>query len=233
MNERRKSDSGMKKSILRFVLIQCFIGGLLLVGSRPFNGCEPEPVNECDTCIMVFKPNIYLYPTENTTLRVSLSFPAGGRVTSSIPDYRSGWQVSVDTNGIINGKYEYLFYESSQPDVWQAKEGWLIGRVDLEQFFTANLSEYGFIGREIKDFTDYWIPKLKGYDYYEIYPQDKEIIDSVITLGITKTPDSVLRLFYLIRGTSSATDDKISAPVDIAPFIRNGFSVAEWGVVLK
>ena len=226
----------MKKSILSFFLIQAILGGLLFLGSVPFHSCEPEPdpeEHECDTCIRVYKPNIYLYPTENKILSVSLNFPSGGRIIASIPDYGKGWMVSVDTEGIINNEFEYLFYESEQPDVWQTNEGWIINVSDLEQFFTENLSKYGFIGREIKDFTDYWIPKLKGYEYYEIYPQEKEIIDTVITLEITDTPDAVLRLFYLIRGTDSATNSKIIAPVDNNPFIRTGFCVTEWGVVLK
>jgi len=158
----------MKKSILSIFSVPVFIGGLLLIGSFPFHGCEPETDGECDTCIMVLKPNIYLYPEENAILSLSLTFPAGGRVTASIPDYRKGWLVSADTDGIINNRYEFLFYESEQPDVWQTNEGWIIAVVDLEQFFTANLSEYGFIGREIKDFTDYWIPRLKDFEYYEI-----------------------------------------------------------------
>lgn len=223
----------MKKSVLSFVFIQALIGGLLFLGSIPFHSCEPEPEHECDTCITVYKPNIYLYPTETAVLSVSLTFPYGGRVTASIPDYRNGWLVSVDKNGIINNKFEYLFYESSQPDVWQTDEGWIINAADLEQFFNENLSEYGFIGREIRDFTDYWVPRLKGYEYFEIYPQEKKIIDSVIVLGITKTPDAVLRLFYLIRGTSNATKNEIAAPAVITPFNRDGFFVTEWGVVLK
>lgn len=223
----------MKKSILSIFSVPVFIGGLLLIGSFPFHGCEPETDGECDTCIMVLKPNIYLYPEENAILSVSLTFPSGGRVTASIPDYRKGWLVSADTDGILNKKYEFLFYESEQPDVWQTNEGWIIAVVDLEQFFNANLSEYGFIGREIKDFTDYWIPRLKDFEYYEIYPQEKKIIDSVIALEIIKAPDSVLRLFYLIRGTNGATNDAITAPADHTPFIRDGFCVTEWGVVLK
>ena len=226
----------MKKSILSFFFIQAFIGGLLFLGSIPFHSCEPEPDHEeleCDTCIRVLKPNIYLYPTENKILSVTLNFPSGGKIIASIPDYGKGWLVSVETNGIINNKYEYLFYESEQPDVWQTSEGWIINVSDLEQFFTENLSKHGFIGREIKDFTDYWIPKLKGYEYYEIYTQEKKIIDTVITLEITDTPDAVLRLFYLIRGTNSATNDKITAPADNIPFIRTGFCITEWCVVLK
>lgn len=71
------------------------------------------------------------------------------------------------------------------------------------------MSNYGFCGREIKDFTDYWIPKLKDYEYYEIYPQEKNIIDIVIALEISETPDAVLRQLYLIRGTDNATNTTI------------------------
>jgi hypothetical protein len=228
----------MKKSILSFFLIQAFIGGLLFLGSIPFHSCEPEPEpdpeeNECDTCIRVLKPNIYLYPTENIILSVSLNFPSGGKIIASIPGYGKGWLVSVDTNGIINNKYEYLFYESEQPDVWQTNEGWIINVSDLQQFFTENLSKYGFIGREIKDFTDYWIPKLKDYEYYEIYPQEMNIIDTVIELEISETPDAVIRLFYLIRGTNNTTNSKIITPADKIQFKRTGLFVTEWGVILK
>lgn len=226
----------MKNSKISFVFIQAILGGLLFLGSIPFHSCEPEPepeLHECDTCIMVFKPNIYIYPAEEKILKVSLNFPSGGKVVESIPDYGKGWLVSVDPDGIINNKYEYLFYESEQPDVWQTSEGWIINVADLEKFFTENMSEYGFLGREIKDFTDYWIPRLKDYDYYEIFPQEKKLIDTVISLEITDAPDAVLRLFYLIRGTTNATNSEITEPESIISFSRTGFIVTEWGVVLK
>ncbi len=74
---------------------------------------------------------------------------------------------------------------------------------------------------------------MKDYEYYEIYPQEKKLIDTVITLEITDAPDAVLRLYYLIRGADSAVNSKIVAPADKLPFIRTGFCVTEWGVVLK
>jgi len=228
----------MKKSILNFVLIQIFIGGLFLLGSVPFQSCEPvdkpdEEENECDTCIRVLKPNIYLYPTENTVLSVSINFPLGGKIITSIPDYASGCTIDVDTSGIINSEYDYLFYESDQPDVWQINEGWIIKKTELEQFFTENMLKYGFFGREIKDFIDYWIPRLKDYEFYEIYPQGSNIIDTVIKLEFSRTPDSVLRLFYLIRGTDNDSNINIITPTDNFPFKRIGLCVTEWGVVLK
>jgi len=222
----------MKKSILSFILIQVFIGGLLFLGSIPFHSCEPESDPE-EHEVRVYKPNIYLYPAEKVSLDVSISFPLGGKIIASIPDYTEGWKVNVDTNGIINDKYDFLFYESEQPDVWQMDKGWIIRTTELEWFFTENLTKYGFRGREIRDFTDYWIPRLKDYEYYEIYPQGKSIIDTVISLEFSETPDAVSRLFYLIRGTKNATNSKIITPAEDMQFNRTGFCVTEWGVILK
>lgn len=227
----------MKKSVSNF-LLQVIIGGLFLLGSISFHSCEPdcepeEEKNECDTCIRVLKPNIYLYPTENTNLDVSISFPLGGKIITSIPDFKTGWKINVDTNGIINNKYDFLFYESEQPDVWQMDKGWIISKSELEWFFTENLTKYGFSGREIKDFTDYWIPRLKDYEFYEIYPQESDIINTVIKLEFSKSPDALLRLFYLIRGTDSDTNNKIIIPTDNFQFKRIGFCITEWGVILK
>jgi hypothetical protein len=179
------------------------------------------------------KPNIYLYPTEKSRVSVNLSFPRGGKITTSIPLYGNGWVVDVDTTGIINNKYEYLFYESLQPDVWQLNTGWIINKSELTAFFTGNMLKHGFVGREIKDFLDYWIPRLTDFNYYEIYPQESNIIDTAIKLKINKNPDNVLRLFYLIKGVDSNSNNKINIPGEEHQFNRSGFYVTEWGVIVK
>jgi hypothetical protein len=224
----------MKKTILKLVGLQIITGGLFLLISTPFQSCKPhEP--ECDTCnrIVVYKPNIYLYPTERSQISVNLTFPNGGKIITSIPFYGDGWVVDVDTSGFINNEYNYLFYESEQPDVWQLNEGWIIRRSDLKTFFSDNMLSHGFNGREIKDFTDYWIPRLINSDYYEIYPQESDIIETVIKLKISRIPDNTLKLFYVIKGASNDSDAKINMPAECNQFKRSGFCVAEWGVILK
>jgi hypothetical protein len=224
----------MKKSILKLIALQIIIGVLFLLISTPFHGCKPDDP-ECDTCnrMVVYKPNIYIYPTERSQISVNLSFPQGGKIITSIPYYGNGWVIDVDTSGIINSKYEYLFYESEQPDVWQLNEGWIIKRSELETFFTDNMLKYGFFGREIKDFTDYWIPKLANSEYYEIYPQESDIIETVVKLAITKVPDNSLRLFYVIKAVNNSSNNKINIPIENNKFNRRGFYVTEWGVLLK
>jgi len=230
-----KSDL-MKNHIPRLITLQIIIGAFFLFSLIPFQSCEPDDSGnefECDTCYYSMKPNIYLYPTEKSRVRVNLTFPLGGKVTTSIPLYGNGWRVDADTSGIINNEYEYLFYESLQPNVWQLNTGWIINKSELKTFFTDNMLKHGFYGREIKDFLDYWIPRLTDFNYYEIYPQESNIIETAIKLNIYKKPDNILRLFYLIKGVDSNSNNKINIPGEEPQFNRSGFYVTEWGVILK
>ncbi len=176
------------------------------------------------------KPNIYLYPVVDMDIAVTLGFPLGGSVIESIPEYGNGWNVHVSTTGIINDTYEFLFYEAINPDVWQMKQGWCIAQDDLEGFFQTNMQTWNFNQNEINDFIEYWIPRLTEFDYYVIYPQEKHLIEQVIEMDIVPAPDNLNRLFYLIAGSDEIQTIKIPT---MTAFGRDGFTVVEWGVVLK
>jgi len=181
--------------------------------------------------VVVHKPNIYLYPKTTCNLSVALEFPMGGSVIQSIPSYSNGWNMSVEPSGKINQQYDYLFYESKNPDAYQYDSGWIVGRDTLLSFFTNNLLFAGFSEREKDDFIEYWIPRLVDYPYYTIYPQFANEIGKTIELKISESPDNILRLFYVIKGTTNKAQ---TLPVPIIPaFKRTGFIVAEWGVILK
>ncbi|MDX9694670.1 MAG: hypothetical protein RBT49_02665 [Bacteroidales bacterium] len=203
---------------------------MYLIIAVPCQSCDPDD-DDCDSCNVVYKPNIYIYPTEKTQLEVKINFPMGGNIITSIPEYGQGWNIAVDTNGIIDNYYSYLFYESIQPDIWQVNYGWITKSDQLESFFRQNMSEYGFEGREIDDFIEYWIPRLDIYSFYSIYPQTERTINNVIKLDFSKQPDSMLRLFYVIKGHNQKPDNIIEPTIE--SFERNGFAVTEWGVILK
>lgn len=203
---------------------------IYLMFSISFQSCKPDD-DECDNDNMVYKPNIYIYPNEKIDLSLKIYFPIGGEIVTSIPEYGKGWEIKVDTNGLINNTYSYLFYESTQPDVWQRQYGWIIKTDELESFFRKNMNDYGFKNNEIDDFIEYWIPRLNDYPYYTIYPQTKNLINSVITLDFSKQPDNLLRLFYVVKGNNQI-QDKLIEPT-IANFERTGYFVTEWGVILK
>ena len=211
-----------------------FVAITYLTTLSTLQGCKKDnidPDNDCDTCVVAYKPNIYLYPIEKVELTVNLKFPKGGKVIKSIPEYGKSWNVSVASNGLINDSFTYLFYESSQPDIWQREYGWTIKVDKLDLFFRKNLSSYGFKSHEIEDFIDYWIPRLKENDYYSIYPQTNSIINKVIELNISKKPDNLLRLFYFIEGQKNS-EIKLKKPI-INHFERKDFFVTEWGVILE
>lgn len=197
--------------------------------------CKPDDEkedDECKNCPVVYKPNIYIYPELETELEVKLNFPKSGNVVASIPEYGSGWQVNVKPDGLIDNQHNYLFYESQQPDVWQRTEGWCVKQSDLKDFFERNLANWGFAGREISDFTDYWIPRLGESAYYVIYPQHSDIIKEVIVLQLSQEPDNILRLFYVIEEAKTPLTN-LKEPMISCEFNRNGFLVTEWGVILE
>ena len=178
------------------------------------------------------KPNIYIYPQEQMDLDVNIIFPHGGEVTASIPNYEDGWKnLSIDLTGKINDEFTFLFYESQNPDLNQYHKGWIVAQEDLENFFFQNLTETGFEGQEIIDFTDFWIPILKSYPFYAIYPQYNEQLSRMVELEFSTKPDNLLRLIYAIEGMQDSS--LILPEPEIPYFKREGFFVVEWGVIRK
>ncbi len=181
--------------------------------------------------MQAFKPNIYIYPEVTTELTVQINFPEGGMVIESEPLYQNGWQVTVEPSGLIDDQYGYLFYESLQPDFGQYDSGWVVHQPDLEIFFRDNLTATGFNATEIQDFIDYWIPLLVDSPYYAIYPQYNEQLEKMIQLDFSQQPQNIIRLMYSIRGMQN---NSVALPEPQIPeFCRHGFTVAEWGVILK
>ncbi|MDZ7797295.1 MAG: hypothetical protein U5N56_09770 [Candidatus Marinimicrobia bacterium] len=180
---------------------------------------------------LVRKPNIYLYPEKKSRMDVYLSFPHGGQVVKSAPSYPAEWKdIRVTPEGMIDNTYEYLFYEASLPDHWQYSEGRVLRREHLPLFFTADMEKYGFELHEINDFLEYWIPRLKDAPYYAIYPQHTAMVNQAVKLHLSERPDNILRLFYIIDEVQGHFE--LIEP-DIPLFNREGFTVAEWGVIVN
>lgn len=198
------------------------------------NGCKiptkPQP-NDSTNYILDEKPNIYIYPDHNIDLTVKIIFPAGGSVTKSDPQYNNGWNVRVSKDGKIDSSYDCLFYESRMPDLTQNEYGWIVKKEELKNFFSTNLAESNFKENEIYDFISYWIPRLKDYNYYAIYPQYTSTMEKMSILDFSIMPAHVFRLNYVIRGLNNKNIN-IKTP-EIQKANRNGYNSVEWGVILK
>ncbi|MCX7021700.1 MAG: hypothetical protein NTW26_05405 [bacterium] len=178
----------------------------------------------------IAKPNIYIYPVEETEVRVRLDFPAGGMLTVSDPPYGEGWTVTVTHEGTIDGEHTFLFYEARSGGKVQREEGWVVARGDLGTFFRENLTATGFYENEIEDFVEFWVPRLDDRPFFALYPQYDPIYDGMVGLEVEPEPWTVIRLAYAVEGLDEVFD---LMPATIPAREIGGFTVHEWGVILS
>lgn len=189
---------------------------------------------------MIAKPVIYLYPEKTTEISVKVA-PIFG-ISESIPDYIDGWEVVSDKDSNILNKrdnkiYPYLFWESDgmlslSKDFDTPKEGFVVAKEELKKELTDKLFKLGLNEKEIFDFNDFWVEKLLSQNkpYYFISFYSLEAINRTAPLEISPEPDSVIRVLMVAKGLNKF----INVPaLQIETPIRSGFSVVEWGGILK
>ncbi len=193
--------------------------------------------------IPVLKPNIYLYPVK--TQKVEVTFCKPEKLTTTIPDYSDGWNVTATPDGRIFkvvsddedkigrtvDEYEYLFYEADvEEKYFQRSAAWKLpvkGRVDA---FEDILDLYGFNEREKRDFIEFWSEKLDPDKQYLVYPQETALIDRAMPVKIDSMPDSIFRIwFYFISGD----EEPLLIPQQVERISRDGFTVVEWGGMFR
>ncbi len=232
-NNIYKVQSGKQKEGLQYVLdnhLQVFwvdpFGRLLTFYKEEALGGQRA---ECG------KPVIYLYPEKPTTVKVRVEPNQG--LSISEPKYSDeGWNVFAKPNGdlfVDNKKYPYLFWEGSSDVTYeQSERGWVVSKNNLNKFLDDKLHELGLIQKEIEDFKEFWIPEMtknnKNYYFITFLPQRK--IDQLAPLTISPSPDTIIRVMMDYRELDQPENSigfKIKTPV------RKGFTVVEWGGMLK
>lgn len=179
------------------------------------------------------KPVIYLYPTKTTDISVKVE-PVGG-LTISDPEYKHGWFVRANPEGEIfnyadGKKYPYLFWEGNTPQYDIENRGTVVKKEDVRDFLVNSLQKQGLIKKEYDEFIDFWLPRMQASEYYQIYFIPQSEIDKMAPLEISPKPDSVVRILMDYRPLDNyidTTGQSFSKPP------RNGFTVVEWGGILK
>jgi hypothetical protein len=177
--------------------------------------------------IVVKKPAIYLYPKTDAAVSVKLS--VNGAITNDVPSYGNGWNVFATKEGVIDGKYDYLFYEAKLNKVDVPSEGWIVKYNDLGSWFDVNLKKLGLNEKETSQFKEYWLAELPESKYYDIRLLTKDYLDENMKLSVSPSPDTLIRVEFLFKPLNEYTElkePKIATPV------RQGFVVVEWGGVL-
>lgn len=181
------------------------------------------------------KPIVYLYPEKKQNVLVKLD--PKGFLLETIPKYpKEGWFVESYPDGkiVYKGKtYNYLYYESKIKDeeITIPEEGFLVAYEELEIFFQKILPKTGLNVKESIEFIDYWKKALPKVPYYFIGLMDRESIDKIEPLTIIPTPESVIRVRFYFRPLEDK-NIQVKEPVIIAGK-RDGFSVVEWGGMVK
>lgn len=210
----------------------CYVGNyspwILDVVYGIFPNVNPNP--SCKDC--VYKPIIYLYPTQTQNIKVELDYK--GKLIADYPAYNyfmKGWSITAYPDGkIINtdGKeYSYLFWEGkpSIPTNYDLSTGFVVKGEDTISFLQDTLSKIGLTPKEYNEFIVYWYPKMKDNKYNLIHFADKQYTDTA-PLVVTPKPDSMLRVFMVFKPLDKEINIKSQ---EIKPFERRGFSVVEWG----
>ncbi len=189
------------------------------------DGCA-EVTLQVRFVVPVDAPNLYLYPTEPSMVKVRL--PRVERITASDPVYtEQGWEVLAMPDGELiteEGPRDYLFYEIDLPaDDFQRKEGWCVeGHLAQASIETA-MEELGFLPNEIDDFAEFWDAQFPTAETITVYPQ----IEQVSWLRVRPAPEHLLRAWFILDSGCHPVDPPLLEPVE-----RSGYHAAEWGLAV-
>jgi len=157
-------------------------------------------------------------------------------VRASIPPYHAGWDVVALPSGRLTGvtdrkTYSYLFWEGLSAISPMRQEGVVIPREEVARFFERMLPRLGLNEGESKDFREAWLPRFHDAPYYFITFLPRETIDRLAPLVVTPRPDAVIRVLMDFRPLRSR--ERVPALDLPTPPVRRGFTVVEWGGILR
>jgi hypothetical protein len=186
--------------------------------------------------IPVLKPNIYLYPESAQNITVRFNQPE--RITTSIPEYLTGWSVSAEPDGKLDKQYGYLFYEANVREIFlQKSTGWQIPVIGRNKALTDILDLYGFNMIEKMDFIDFWIKKLDPSREYLAYPQETALVDCAMPVSVSPQPKNVYRIWFYFISVNNKSSAEIknypAEPSAVEKIKRDGYTLVEWGGMVR
>lgn len=200
--------------------IVLFIVFLLLI-SIIFTGC-------IDKKKYTDKPVIYLYPTKEQIVNVKLDFK--GDLTCTYPAYKDGWKIKAQPNGTLTNstdgrEYSYLYWEGTSHTKYDMSKGFVVKGSDTEKFLQEKLAYIGLTPREYNEFIVYWLPIMQ-YNKYNLITFAGKEYENIAELEISPKPESILRVMMVFKPLNKYKEVE---PQELKPFVREGFTVVEWG----
>ena len=180
--------------------------------------------------MMVHKPIIYLYPTEETQVNVTLWTP--NNLSHTYPKYNpeKWWNVVAQPNGdledIDTWRKLYALYREWKTYAEDNFNEWFIVKwEDTISFLEEKLAILWLNEREAEEFIVYWLPQMENNKYNLIRFETKEEQDENMPLNITPAPDTVIRVMMDWK----AIEEPIDIPEqELFTPERTWFTVVEW-----
>ena len=173
------------------------------------------------------KPVIYLYPTEETDVRVTLDYD--GVLTAAYPAYEGGWRVTARPDGTLTDasgrEYYCLFWEGAGGEEYDFSRGFCVAGSDTAAFLEDALRQLGLTDKEANEFLIYWLPRMEG-NAWNLIAFQSDAYTEAARLTIDPTPDTLLRVFMAWKPLDKAVD---IAPQTLTAPERRGFTAVEWG----
>lgn len=197
--------------------------------------CIEQTYEVCEDPVIFGKPIIYLYPEQKQEIKVELEVE--WKLIADYPRYDEeikGWQVTAYPDSTIiedEKEYSYLFWEAEfENNDWDLSKWFIVEWKDAREFLQEKLSYIWLTPKEYNEFIVYWYPKMMNNKYNLVYFAWLDYT-SKAPLNITPEPDSVLRVFTVIKPLKEKID--IQEQV-LEKFDRKWFSVVEWwGTILE
>lgn len=205
----------MKTFKAKILILALSVILILLTGCKPLEQKAKKPV-------------IYLYPTSQQTVSVKLEYK--GTLTCTYPEYKEGWKVKAQPDGTLtnladNREYSYLYWEGVSNNKWNMSKGFVVKGTETEKFLQEKLEYLGLTPKEYNEFIVYWLPLMKD-NKYNLITFAGEDYEKIAELKITPKPDSILRIMMVFKPINKPV--KIEEQ-ELKPFVREGFTVVEWG----
>lgn len=188
-----------------------------------YNNTSYGPAVECG------KPVIYLYPTTPTDVLVKVD----AQIRISEPAYGNGWQVRAYPDGTLkapSGTHGSLFWEGTGKQYPTITRGSVVAKDQLESTLRTHLAQLGLNEKESAEFLTFWLPKMPQTPYTRLSWLGTREMNALAPLSVTPKPDSMIRIFLDFEG--------LDKPVALQPQVlnsipRNGFTLVEWGGLLR
>ena len=178
----------------------------------------------------VKKPIIYLYPTKETEVNLTLWTPKN--LSHTYPKYNwEKWrnviaQPNGDLKDIETWRKLYALYREGKTDIpTNFNEWFVVAWKDIIPFLEEKLAVLWLNEREAEEFIVYRLPQMENNEWNLIRFETIEEQNKDMPLNITPKPDTVIRVMMDWK----AIDEPVDVPEQqlITPE-RDWFTVVEW-----